>query len=109
MELLRRSSSQCQQNFLKRNIKDLADNKKFWKTIKHFFSNKGLNSNKLMLGEKVVVVAGEKALVTLVKIYFVSVTVNLDLKRDSENFYDIPASVYNVNKKNSRSPKYFEN
>ena len=62
-----------------------------------------------MLGEKDVVVAGEKALLTFVKIYFVSVTVNLDLKRDSENFYDIPASVYNVNKKNSRSPEYFEN
>ena len=34
------------------NIKDLNDNKKFWKTIKPFFSNKGLNTNKLMLIEK---------------------------------------------------------
>ena len=60
-----------------------------------------------MLGEKDVVVAGEKALLTFVKIYFVSVTVNLDLKRDSENFYDIPASVYNVNKKKFKITKVF--
>ena len=33
------------------NIKDIIDNKKFWKTIKPFFSNEGLNSNKLMLIE----------------------------------------------------------
>ena len=33
------------------NIKDISDNKKFWKTIKPFFINKGLNSNKLILIE----------------------------------------------------------
>ena len=26
-------------------------------------------------------------------------TVDLDLKRDSDNFYDTPASVYNIKKK----------
>ena len=31
--------------------------------------------------------------------YFVNVTADLDLKRDSEIFYDTPASVYNVKKK----------
>ena len=85
--------------FQKLNIKDLTDNKKFWKTIKPFFSNKGLNSNKLMLREKDVVVADEKALATLMNNYFVNVTADLDLKRDSENFYDTPASVYNIKKK----------
>ena len=77
----------------------MTDNKKFWKTIKPFFSNKGLNSNKLMLREKDVVVADEKALATLMNNYFVNVTADLDLKRDSENFHDIPASVYNIKKK----------
>ena len=46
--------------FQKLNIKDLTDNKKFWKTIKPFSDNKGLNSNKLMLREKDVVVTDEK-------------------------------------------------
>ena len=53
--------------FQKLNIKDLTDNKKFWKTIKPFLSNKGLNSNKLMLREKDVVAADEKALATWMK------------------------------------------
>ena len=85
--------------FQKLNIKDLTDNKKFWKTIKPFFSNKGLNSNKLMLREKDVVVADEKALATLMNNYFVNIAADLDLKQDSKNFYDTPPSVYNTMKR----------
>ena len=33
------------------NVKSISDNKKFWKTIKPFFSNKGLNTNKMILVE----------------------------------------------------------
>ena len=33
-------------------IKSVSDTKKFWKTIKPYFSNKGLNSNKIFLSEK---------------------------------------------------------
>ena len=68
----------------------MTDNKKFWKTIKPFLSNKGLNSNKLMLREKDVVVADEKALATLINNYFVNITADSDLKRNSENFYYTP-------------------
>ena len=71
----------------------MADNQKFWKAIKSFFSNKGLNSNKLMLREKDVVVADERALATLMNNYFVNITTDLDLKRDSEKFYDTPAGL----------------
>ena len=60
--------------FQKLNIKDLTDNKKFWKTIKTFFSNNGSNSNKLMLREKDVAVDDEKALATLMNNYFVNIT-----------------------------------
>ena len=52
-----------------------------------------------MLREKDIVVADEKALATLMNNYFVNITADLDLKRDSENFYDTPASVYNIKKK----------
>ena len=52
-----------------------------------------------MLREKDVVVADEKALTALMNNYFVNVTADLDLKRDSENFYNTPASVYNIKKK----------
>ena len=37
--------------FQKLNVKELSNNRKFSKTIKPFFSNKDLNSNKLMLKE----------------------------------------------------------
>ena len=52
-----------------------------------------------MLREKDIVAADEKALAILMNNYFVNVTADLDLKRDSENFYDTPASVYNIKKK----------
>ena len=52
-----------------------------------------------MQREKDVVVADEKVLATLMNNYFVTVTADLDLKQDSENFYDTPASVYNIKKK----------
>ena len=48
---------------------------------------------------KDVVVSGEKALATLMKNYFVNITADLELKWDNENFYDIPAAVYNIKKK----------
>ena len=33
-------------------IKSVTDTKKFWKTIKPYFSNIGLSSNKIFLSEK---------------------------------------------------------
>ena len=49
-----------------------------------------------MLTEKYVLVPAEKALATLMNNYFVNVTGVLDLKRDGEDFYHTPASVYNL-------------
>ena len=66
----------------------MSDNKKFWKIIKPFFSNKGLNSNELILREKDASITDEKALLTLMNKYFVNVTADLHLKRDSETLSD---------------------
>ena len=46
VNLLRKTKTEY---FQKLNVKDLSDNRKFQKTIKPFFSNKGLNSKKLTL------------------------------------------------------------
>ena len=46
VNLLRKTKKEYFENI---NVKDINDNKKFWKTIKPFFSNKGLNTNKLMI------------------------------------------------------------
>ena len=48
-----------------------------------------------MLREKDVV-TDEKTLATLMNNYFVNIKADLDLKRDSEKFYNTPASVYEI-------------
>ena len=47
--LLKKTKSEYFRNL---NIKDLINNKKFWKKIKPFFSDKGLESNNIILKEK---------------------------------------------------------
>ena len=64
--LLRKTKTEY---FQKLNVKDLSDNRKFWKTIKPFFSNKGLNSNKLMLKENRLITE-EKELATVMNTFF---------------------------------------
>ena len=67
------------------NVKDLSDNRKFWKNIKLFFSNKGLNSNKLMLKEDNRLIIEEKELATVMSTFFVNITESLDLKKDDDS------------------------
>ena len=74
----------------------MTENKKFWKIFKPFFSNKGLNSNKLILREKDVLITDEKALATLMNKYFVNITTDLDLKRDSETLSDTSTNVSSI-------------
>ena len=62
------------------------------------FIHKGLNSNKLMLGEKDVVVSDGKALATLMNNYCF-IAADLESNRDSENFCETPTTVYNIKKK----------
>ena len=59
--------------FQKLNISYLTYNKKFWKIIKPFFRNKGLNSNILILREKNISTFDEKPLTTLRRKYFVNI------------------------------------
>ena len=49
VKLLRKSKQDYFNNI---DIKNVSDTKKFWRTIKLYFSNKGLNSNKIFLSEK---------------------------------------------------------
>ena len=52
------------------NVKNLSDNRNFWKAIKPYFSNKGLNSNKPLLKEKGNLVSDEKELATIMTTFF---------------------------------------
>ena len=52
------------------NVKIISDNKKFWKTIKPFFSNKGLNTNSIMLVEDNGIVHNEEIIANIMNNYF---------------------------------------
>ena len=76
--LLRRTKKEYFQNL---NVKNLLDNKKFWKIIKPYFSNKGLNSNKMLLKEKGELISDEKQLASIMNKFFINITRSLKLKK----------------------------
>ena len=86
------------------NIKDIRENKKFWKTIKPFFRNKGINSNKLMLTDNDKLISEEPLLARIVNEYFTNITKNLNLKpslrfsdlKDIINFYQNHISIIKI-------------
>ena len=46
-------------------MSDLSENKKFWETVKPYFSNKRLNSNQMLLKEKGKLISDEKQLASI--------------------------------------------
>ena len=71
VNLLRKTKTDYFQNL---NIRDLSDNWKFWQKMKPYFSNKGLNSNKLLLKGKGNLVSNEKQLATIMNSFFINIT-----------------------------------
>ena len=90
VNLLRKTKTEY---FQKLNVKDLSDNRKFWKTI---FRNKGLNSNKLMLKERNRLITEKKELATVMNTFFVNITKSLDLKKDDDSSLN-PINFENIN------------
>ena len=62
-------------------IKSVSDTKKFWKTTKPYFSNKGLNSNKIFLSEKGSLIKYPVAIATTMNDCFVNTTQIIGLKQ----------------------------
>ena len=91
-------------HFQRLNVKDLSDNKKIWKTIKPYFSNKGLNSNKLLLNEKS---RGDKELENLVNSFFINITAELDLKKDAKTYLGTTITLGEILQKTFNNNKYF--
>ena len=75
--ILRKTKEEYFENI---NVKDINDNKRLWKTIKSFFSKKGLNTNKLMLIEKNNLIPGESVFANMMNQIFTSITKQLNLK-----------------------------
>ena len=69
------------------NAKSISDNKKFWKTIKPFFSNTGLNTNNMMLVENKKIVCEEEIIANIMNNYFTNITTHLKPKPTHQNWY----------------------
>ena len=70
-------------------MQDITDSKKFWKTIRPYFSDKGCNQTEIKIFEKDSIITDEKKnIATLMNNYFKNITKNLDLK---------PSTVSNTN------------
>ena len=63
------------------NIKQVSDNKLFWKNIKRFYSDKELTSSKSTLVEGNGITSNEERIANIVDDYFINVTSTLDLKK----------------------------
>ena len=95
--------------------RNINDNKKFWKTIKPFFSNKGLNTNKLMIIEKKNLVSEESVLANMMDQYFTNITKQLKLKKspplknleDIINYYHNHISIEKIRSSNNTQSKLF--
>ena len=82
MKLIRKTKEDYFQNS---NIRDLSDNRKFWKTIKPYFTNKGLNSNKLLVEEKGNLASNDKQLATIMNSFFINIAKGLEIKDGNES------------------------
>ena len=67
-------------NFSNINVKEVSDNKTFWKSVKPFFSNKGLNSNNIFLVEGNEILNDDGKVAFVMNIYFTNITKHMNLK-----------------------------
>ena len=61
-------------------MKDLSDNKKFWKKMKPFFSVKGLQTNNIIFKDKNRLVTEISVIANTFNNHFINITNNLNLK-----------------------------
>ena len=57
VSFLRKTKKNCFKNV---KVQDITDNKKFWKTIPPYFSDKGCNQTNITIIEKDSIITGEK-------------------------------------------------
>ena len=74
--------------FERLNIKEIGDNKTFWKTVRPYFSDKDNKSSKITLVENNLVIANEKRVAELINKYFINILKNLNLKAPIINTTD---------------------
>ena len=111
VNLLRKTKNKYFENI---NVQDINDNKKFWKTIKPFFNNKGY-TNKLMIIEKNNLISEESILANTMNQYFTSITNQLNLKKSPQlknlediiNYYHNHISIEKIRSSNNTQSELF--
>ena len=97
MKLLRKTKQDYFNNI---DIKNVSNTKKFWKTIKTYFSNKGLNSNKIFLSETGRLTKDPVAIATTMNDYFVNIAQTIGLKQfqfdDANNLFEDHTSIIRI-------------
>ena len=78
LSILRKSKKEY---FNSLNMKQVSDNKLFWKSVKPFFNDKGSNSSKITLVEENNIISDEKEIANIMNNYFINVTKTLNLKK----------------------------
>ena len=70
-------------------MNDVTENKKFWKTIKPFFTEKNKTTNNIILTENNQTVREDKAICQIFNTYFTNVTKGLKLRQvDESQFFE---------------------
>ena len=89
VNLLCKSEKQCFSNI---DVKNVTDNKKFWKIIRPKFSNKCKPANAIILVEDEKILQDEKSIANTFNIYFTDVTHSLGLKKKNIGLEAAPKS-----------------
>ena len=77
------------------NAKKVSDNKSFWKSVKPFFSNKGLNSNNILLvGYEIVNEDGKTS--AIMNRYFTNITRQKNLNTNKINYREELVNILNT-------------
>ena len=79
-------------------LRNITDNRKFWKTIKPLFSEKHFSNNKIILVDEGEIISDNQKVAETFNIYFANAVKNLDINRfNTFNFsYSITPVVLRV-------------
>ena len=93
LKLLRQTKEKYFNNI---NVKKVSDNKTFWKSVKPFFSNKGLSSNKILLVEGNEIVNDDGKIATIMNRYFTNITKHMNLKANKISYREELVNILNT-------------
>ena len=69
-------------------LKDISDNRKFWKTVKPLFSDKIRTPGSITLLESEELISDDKQVAEVLNDYFINITASLEISEVEENLMD---------------------